>query len=184
MLPEAKSQVAWRDAGQRLRRHRLRAGIADQVGLSPNRQGMEAGYAAGRGHRRLRGPRRRYGRGRPPRPDARLRARRRHPPADASGRPRSSSAATASSSKIDKPDDAQASFHREWLLVRLRSDWTTGGKTYPAGGLIAIDLEAFLKGDRGFDVLFEPAERKSLVRFSPTRNHILLDELDNVRSRI
>jgi len=86
--------------------------------------------------------------------------------------------------KIEKPDDADASLHREWLLIQLRTDWTTGGKTYPAGGLIAIDVEAFLKGDRAFDVLFEPTERKSLAGFSPTRHHLLLDELDNVRSRV
>src|SRR5262249_33547633 len=61
--------------------------------------------------------------------------------------------------KIDKPDDATASFYREWLLLRLRTDWAAAGKTYPAGALLAIDLEAFLKGERGFDVLFEPTER-------------------------
>ena len=34
--------------GQRVCRHRLRAGLADRVGLSADRQGMEAGHAAGR----------------------------------------------------------------------------------------------------------------------------------------
>ena len=86
--------------------------------------------------------------------------------------------------KLDKPDDARVSFHREWLLVQLRSNWTVGGNTYPAGALLATNLEAFLKAERAFDVLFEPAERKSLVGFSPTRHHILLTELDNVRSRV
>ena len=66
----------------------------------------------------------------------------------------------------------------------MRSDWTTGGKTYPAGALIATHLEAFLKGERAFDVLFEPGERKSLAGFSPTLHHVLLTELDNVRSRV
>ncbi len=33
-------------------------------------------------------------------------------------------------------------------------------------------------------MLFEPTERKSLAGFSPTRNHILLNELDNVRNRV
>jgi prolyl oligopeptidase len=75
-------------------------------------------------------------------------------------------------------------FHREWLLLQLRSDWAVGGKTYPAGALVATHLEAFRTGERAFDVLFEPAERKSLVGFSPTRHHILLTELDNVRSRV
>jgi prolyl oligopeptidase len=86
--------------------------------------------------------------------------------------------------KIDKPDDADASFHREWLLFQLRSDWTVGSNIYAAGALIATNLEAFLKGERAFDVLFEPAERKSLVGFSAMRHHILLTELDNVRSRV
>ena len=86
--------------------------------------------------------------------------------------------------KIDKPDDARATFHREWLLLQLRSDWKVRARTYPAGALIAIHLDAFLHGERAFDVLFEPAERKSLVGFSPTRHHILVNELDNVRSRV
>ena len=86
--------------------------------------------------------------------------------------------------KIEKPDDARFGLHREWLLLHLRSDWTVGGKTYPAGGLIAAELEAFLKGSRAFDLLFEPTERRTLSRYSPTRHHIILNELDNVRSRI
>ncbi len=47
--------------------------------------------------------------------------------------------------KIDKPDDARASFVREWLLLQLRSDWTVGGKTYAAGALLATNLETFLE---------------------------------------
>ena len=85
--------------------------------------------------------------------------------------------------KIDKPDDADSSFHREWLILRLRSDWNSVGKTHAAGALLAVDLEKFLAGSREFDMLFEPAERKSLEGFSPTR-HILVTELDNVRSRV
>jgi prolyl oligopeptidase len=86
--------------------------------------------------------------------------------------------------KIDKPDDAEASFHREWLLLQLRSDWTVEGHTYLAGALIATRLDAFVEGKKAFDVLFQPAERKSLAGFSPTRHHIMVSELDNVRSRI
>ena len=43
-----------------------------------------------------------------------------------------------------------------------------------------------MKGTRKFDVLFEPTERKSLEAFgtSATRNHLLLNDLDNVRSRV
>jgi prolyl oligopeptidase len=50
--------------------------------------------------------------------------------------------------KIDKPDDANATVHREWLLIELRSDWTVGGSTYAAGSLLAADCERFLAGER------------------------------------
>jgi prolyl oligopeptidase len=86
--------------------------------------------------------------------------------------------------KIDKPDSANASVHRELLLIELRDDWTTGGRTWPAGALLACDLERFLKGERKFDLLFEPEARKSLAGWSPTLHHILVNELDNVRNRV
>jgi prolyl oligopeptidase len=86
--------------------------------------------------------------------------------------------------KIDKPDDANAAVHREWLLVELRSPWTVGGTTHPAGSLLAADFERFLAGDRSIDVLFTPGPRTSLVAFAGTRNRLLLTTLDNVRSRI
>ena len=86
--------------------------------------------------------------------------------------------------KIDKPDSANANVHRDLLLLELRDDWTVGGKTYPAGALLAADFEGFLGGERRFDVLFQPTERKSLAGYSPTLAHVLLNELDNVRNRV
>ena len=86
--------------------------------------------------------------------------------------------------KIEKPDSANATVHRDLLLLELRDDWTVDGQTWPAGALLAADFEDFLKGERRFDVLFEPTERKSLAGFSPTLGHVLVNELDNVRNRV
>ena len=86
--------------------------------------------------------------------------------------------------KIDKPDSANADVHREWLLLELRDDWSIEGHGYAAGSLLAIHLEAFLSGERAFDVLFTPTERTSLAGHSGTRNHLLLNVLDNVRNRV
>ncbi len=86
--------------------------------------------------------------------------------------------------RIDKPDGAQASTFRDSLLINLRDDWTIAGKTWPAGALLATDFESFLAGKRDFEMLFEPTARKSLAGFSPTLNHVLLNELDNVRNRL
>ncbi len=86
--------------------------------------------------------------------------------------------------KLDKPEDASATTFRDWLFLELRSDWTVGGTTFVAGSLLATHLDAFLAGARDFDVLFQPTPRTSLAAFTPTRHHVVITTLDNVRSRV
>ena len=86
--------------------------------------------------------------------------------------------------RIDKPDDAEAAVHREWLLLELRSPWTVDAVTHAAGSLLAVDFERFLAGHRAFHVLFEPGPRTSLTGWSGVRHHLLVTTLDNVKSRI
>ncbi|HEY8231199.1 MAG TPA: prolyl oligopeptidase family serine peptidase [Vicinamibacteria bacterium] len=86
--------------------------------------------------------------------------------------------------KIDKPDSANANVHRDLLLLELRDEWAVAGRTYPAGALLAADFEGFLKGERRFDVLFEPTDRRSMQGYSPTLHYILVNELDNVKNRV
>jgi len=86
--------------------------------------------------------------------------------------------------KIDKPADARIETFTDQILLRLRSDWTVGGKTYRAGSLLAADFAAYLRGARDFAVLFEPSERKALASTSGTKNYLILNELDNVQSKI
>ena len=86
--------------------------------------------------------------------------------------------------KIDVPDDASASIHREWLLVRPRTAWTTGGVEHPAGSLIATRFDGFMAGGRDFTKLFTPDEHTSLNYWAWTRNHLLLSTLRDVRSEL
>lgn len=86
--------------------------------------------------------------------------------------------------KMDVPADAQASYAQDMLWVRLKSAWTLGDRTYAQGSLIAMNFERFLKGERNFDVLFEPTDRKSLAGWTLTRNYLILNELDNVKNRL
>jgi prolyl oligopeptidase len=86
--------------------------------------------------------------------------------------------------KIDVPEDANSNVHREFLFAELRTPWEVGGRTFPAGALLVTDFEEFLKGKRELEMLFEPTERTSLQAYSPTRNHVILNTLDNVRSRL
>jgi prolyl oligopeptidase len=85
---------------------------------------------------------------------------------------------------IDKPASANANLHREWLLLTLREDWTVGGRSYRAGSLLAAKLDDYLAGRRELDVLFEPTARSSLADYEPTRGHVIVNVLDNVRNRL
>ncbi len=86
--------------------------------------------------------------------------------------------------KVDVPNDAEPNFFRNWLTVQLRSDWTIGRHTYKAGALLAIKLDDFLHGNRQFEVLFEPTGRVSLQDVAQTRHALVLNLSDNVHSRI
>ena len=85
--------------------------------------------------------------------------------------------------RLAVPNDAAAQIVGPWLIVRLRSAWNIGSRSYPAGALIATNAREFLDGKRTFEVLFEPTARSALQNWSATRNAIVLDVLDNVRSR-
>ncbi len=86
--------------------------------------------------------------------------------------------------RIDVPQDADVDLHREWMLVRNRSEWTVGGATYPAGSLLATDLDAWMAGERLVEVLFEPDARTSLQDHAWTRHHLLLTLLEDVATRM
>ena len=76
--------------------------------------------------------------------------------------------------RIDVPTDAGMSVHRDWLLIRPRTDWWLGATMYPAGSLLAANYNEFLSGTANLDVVFEPDEHTSLESFSWTRDRLIL----------
>ncbi|MDQ3401941.1 MAG: prolyl oligopeptidase family serine peptidase [Actinomycetota bacterium] len=86
--------------------------------------------------------------------------------------------------RIDVPEDATIDIHREWLVIRPRSEWTVAGTTYPSGSLLIADFDAYLAGSRELTVLFEPDEHSSLKGFSWTRHHLILNQLTDVKTRL
>ncbi|MEW2586539.1 prolyl oligopeptidase family serine peptidase [Streptomyces virginiae] len=80
--------------------------------------------------------------------------------------------------KIDVPDDAGASVHREWLTVTIKTPWLG----HPAGSLLAFDFAAFQAGSRDAEVLFTPDEHTALAGYSWTRNHLILSTRADVSS--
>ncbi|MFF1509603.1 prolyl oligopeptidase family protein [Streptomyces sp. NPDC058326] len=82
--------------------------------------------------------------------------------------------------RIDVPDDALAYAHRQYLIVTLKSEWL--GR--PTGSLLAFGFDAFLAGDRTHEVLFTPDRRTALAGHSWTRNHLILEIMRDVSTRI
>ncbi|MCU7297290.1 prolyl oligopeptidase family serine peptidase [Escherichia albertii] len=86
--------------------------------------------------------------------------------------------------KIDIPADAELDTHREWILVRLTSDWEVGGKRYPSGALLAADFDDFLAGKRELQLLFAPSVGSVLSDYSKTRDYLILSIMNNATSRL
>ncbi|MCW0394811.1 hypothetical protein NB696_000912 [Xanthomonas sacchari] len=86
--------------------------------------------------------------------------------------------------KIDVPNSANKGVHRQWLTLELRDPWTVGGTTYPAGALLATRFDDFMAGKRDFQVLFTPTETASLASFAWTKSRLVLNVLDDVKSRL
>ncbi|PRC94433.1 prolyl oligopeptidase family serine peptidase [Solimicrobium silvestre] len=84
--------------------------------------------------------------------------------------------------KLDVPGKAGISFFGSQFMVTLREPWVIKDVTYPAGALLAIDFDAYKKGARNFTTLFAPTERTSLTGATATKNYLLVEALDNVKS--
>ena len=83
--------------------------------------------------------------------------------------------------KLDLPTDTSVESHRDWLVVKRRTEWTVGGKTYAPDTLLGISLPAFLAGARDFTVLFEPGERRALQSFFWSNGLLILSILDELK---
>lgn len=86
--------------------------------------------------------------------------------------------------RIDVPTDASIGIHREWLLVRPRTDWTVGDTTHAAGSLLAAKYDDFLDGTVELTVVFEPDEHTSLDTYAWTRDRMVLVTLVDVATHV
>jgi len=84
--------------------------------------------------------------------------------------------------RINVPEDATPTVWREWLFVELRTEWTVGGQSWPAGSLIATKFDDFMAGKREFSAVFTPTPTTALSGFVLTPGGVTLTTMDNVRS--
>ena len=86
--------------------------------------------------------------------------------------------------QIDIPETVFMKVFADYILLQLGTDWTVGGNTYEKGSLLAEKMDDFLSGRRQFSVLYHPTSRTALNEISFTKDFVILNELENVRSRV
>jgi prolyl oligopeptidase len=86
--------------------------------------------------------------------------------------------------KLDKPDDASISFWDDQVMIALRTAWTVGDQTWPAGSLLVAPAADFLAGKRAFQALFTPTPHSSLAGATPLKSIVLINELDDVHNNL
>lgn len=86
--------------------------------------------------------------------------------------------------KLDLPIDADIDIGHRRMLVRLRSEWSAGEKTFAAGSLLAIAIENFLAGSHDFAAIYAPGAWRALESWVNLKFCIVLAILDNVASTI
>ena len=84
------------------------------------------------------------------------------------------------------PEDTDCVQFLDQVLVSLRIDWSLKGEVYKSGALLSFPLhEVIAKGlDAEPTVLYAPTPRVSLESYTATKNYIILEYLDNVKSRL
>ncbi len=86
--------------------------------------------------------------------------------------------------KIDAPNSATKRVFHQYLAIELRKSWDVGGKTYPAGALLITNFDAFLKGERKLEMVFEPSDTTALSSFGFTKDFAYINVLEDVKNRI
>ena len=188
-LPEAKSDVAWKDRDTLYVGTDFGPGSLTESGypriVKEWKRGTPLADASTRVRRAedRRGGRRRMQR---PTPGLRARLRARAPSTFCTSR----DVFLRRDGKLDQDRQAattpSASVHREWLLVTLRTRLDSRRQDLPRRlAARRADFDAFLAGERDVRraVRADRADRRSPA-YSPTRNHVILNELDNVRNRV
>ncbi len=85
---------------------------------------------------------------------------------------------------IDVPTHIEVSVHEQWLTFELREAWAVGDTTHPGGSLLAVPIEHFLAGSASPTPVFVPTPTRALGFATWTRNHLVLNVMEDVRSKV
>ncbi len=87
--------------------------------------------------------------------------------------------------KLDIPPDAEVpALLNNQLVISLKSDLKTGGKTFKQGSLVSLNFTDLIKGQKNIQLILEPDSYSSISGVSSTKNKLLVELLSNVKSEL
>uniref|UniRef100_UPI00321662CC prolyl oligopeptidase family serine peptidase n=1 Tax=uncultured Draconibacterium sp. TaxID=1573823 RepID=UPI00321662CC len=83
------------------------------------------------------------------------------------------------------PDDIELSgIFKGQILFQLKSDWEIGGKSFKQGDMISIAYNNLLEDGTNYQLIVSPDERSSITDANTTKNVLLVNMLNNVKSEL
>ena len=87
--------------------------------------------------------------------------------------------------KTDLPDDIEiSSIVKNQVILQLKSDWETGGKTWKQGAVVSVDYNDLIENKMNLALVVMPDERSSVVSVSVSNDVLLVNMLNNVKSEL
>ena len=87
--------------------------------------------------------------------------------------------------KLDIPDDASTNaILNNQAVISLKSDWIVNDKTYKQGSVVSMNFTSLIKGEKEIQLVYEPDALSSVTEISQTKNYLLLNVLNNVKSEL
>jgi len=87
--------------------------------------------------------------------------------------------------KFDYPSDAEfRTYHKDAIVIALQSDWEVDNVVFKQGALVSFNLHENLKGTVKPQLIYEPNEKSSIASVSSTKDHLIINLLENVKNKL
>jgi prolyl oligopeptidase len=83
------------------------------------------------------------------------------------------------------PDDIELNtIFKGQVIFQLKSAWNINGRNFLQGAVISISYSDLLNGKKNYELVIQPDERSSVTQISNTKDRLLVNMLENVKSEL
>ncbi len=87
--------------------------------------------------------------------------------------------------KLDVPDDCRInSLLNNQLTIQLKTDWSVNGVTFKQGDIVSATFTSLIKGKKEIQLIYSPDAFSSVDQISKTKDYLLVNILNNVKSEL